>query len=846
MAENKQINELDERKMRLKRLENIKNSGINPYPEKFDKLHSLAEAKNSKEGTKIKTAGRIMTIRNMGKIAFAHLQDWSGKMQVVLKEDEIGKDKFKFFNDNFDMGDFIGVEGEIFKTQKGEVSVLVKKYEFLGKALLPLPEKFHGIKDTDTIYRQRYLDLIMNEESKKRFEFRSDFIRLVRQFYWENNFIEVETPTLLHQATGATATPYKTHNNALDIDLYLRISHELPLKELIVGGMEKIFEIGKAFRNEGVDPSHLPEHTHLEHYSAYWNFEDNIQFTEKMFDYIFEKMQMDKKLEIENREGEKKVVDFKTPWKRVDFIEMLKKDTGIDVEKYDEANQLLKDIKKKKIEFEGMDDMSLVGLVDNLYKKVSRPKIVGPMILFNYPKYLQPLARINDKDSNIVDQFQMVVNGWEIVKAYSELVDPIDQKERFNEQNRAKAKGEAEVMESDDEFITALEHGAPPISGLGMGIDRLVALLTQQSNLRDVVLFPLLRPEGEAKKIKETKIATVVLNKELNLQPWQEMNTIAHLSASFASRKGKELLYADSTETKDGEKLLLNIQHAIMIKEAHKNNEIFDLIKKARSEGLDVYEFTQEMQSTTNDKKVLIETKEKNLKDIKILGILIFGEKQLVDEMTKNYKLYNGSTNIKIPDDDGDLGINYDQAKKLLDRYIKDPIVKLHCIESEYIMRDLAKHFKQDEEKWGIIGLLHDIDWDLTKDDPSQHCIKAQEILKDAGASGFLIETIVSHCYGYPFNSELKDLRRQTRIQFSLAASETLTGLIISSALIQPDKKLASLSVESLKKKFKNLKFAANCNREMISECEQAGISLDEFLELGLKALQKIADRLGM
>lgn len=488
-------NLMDEKLMRLKRLEEIKSSGVNPYPEKFDKTHDLAEAKIAKEGTKVKSAGRIMTRRAMGKIAFCHLQDWSSKCQIVLNINEIGEEKFKWFTDHFDVGDFIGVTGEIFVTKAGETSILVKEYEFLGKALLPLPDKFHGVKDTDTIYRQRYLDLIMTEDVKKRFQFRSDFICAIRKFYWQEKFQEVETPTFLHQATGATATPYKTHNNALDIDLFLRISHELPLKELIVGGMEKIFELGKAYRNEGVDPSHLPEHTHLEHYCAYWNFEDNIKFTEQMFDYIFDKLKLDKKIEIENREGKKQLVDFTTPWPRVNFIELIKKDTGLDIMKYVEAKELLKNIKKKKIEFEDMDEMSLSGLVDNLYKKVSRPKIVGPVILYHYPKYLQPLARINDADKNIVDQFQLLVNGWEIVKAYSELVDPIDQKERFEGQKTAKTAGEGEVMEGDDEFITALEHGAPPISGFGMGIDRTVAILTGQTNLRDVVLFPLLRPK---------------------------------------------------------------------------------------------------------------------------------------------------------------------------------------------------------------------------------------------------------------------------------------------------------------------------------------------------------------
>lgn len=489
----------DEYQTRLNRLKKIKDEGVNPYPERFDKSQSLAEVLKLKMSSKVKTAGRLITFRDMGKIAFGHIQDSTGKIQIVLKQDELGKDKMKWFIKSFDSGDFVGVEGEVFKTQKGEISILVKKYLMLGKALRPLPEKFHGLKDQEAKYRQRYLDLISNKETFDRFVFRSNFIKALREFYWQQGFLEVETPTLMHSATGATATPYKTHNNAFDVDLVLRISHELPLKELIVGGFEKIFELGKAFRNEGYDPSHLPEHTHLEHYVAYWNFEDNIKFTEKMFDFLFNQLDLDKKMELQGRDGKQYKVDWQTPWKRVDFIKMLKKDTGLDIMKYSDSKTLLKDIKAKKLKFEGMDNMSLIGLVDNLYKKISMPKIINPTILYNYPKYLQPLARVNDKDESIVDQFQLIVNGWEIVKAYSELVDPIDQRQRFADQKKAKQAGEDEVMEGDEGFITALEHGAPPISGWGMGVDRLLALLTKQDNLRDVVLFPLLRPQGGKK-----------------------------------------------------------------------------------------------------------------------------------------------------------------------------------------------------------------------------------------------------------------------------------------------------------------------------------------------------------
>jgi lysyl-tRNA synthetase class 2 len=429
----------------------------------------------------------------MGSITFAHIQDFSGRMQVIFKKDALGPDLYKLVTKNHDLGDHIGVEGEIFTTKTGEKSILIKEWTFLGKAILPPPGKFHGLKDKEVLYRQRYLDLMSNEETRKRFAFRSEFIRMIREFYWSKGFLEVETSTLMHKATGAAARPYHTHNNALDIDLVLRISHELPLKELVVGGFEKVFELGKAFRNEGHDPSHLPEHTHLEHYAAYWSFEENIRFTEAMFDFIFERLGLSKQMTLKDRDGIEHSVDWTTPWPRINYLEMVNKDSGLDVMAYSSADELRETLKKKGIEFEGMKEMGLTTLIDNIYKKVSRPKIFQPTILYNYPKILQPLARVSDDSPDLVDQFQMVVNGWEIVKAYSELVDPIDQRERFEGQSVAKSGGDEEAMEVDEGYLVAMEHGMPPISGWGMGVDRVLALLSGQDNLRDVVLFPLMR-----------------------------------------------------------------------------------------------------------------------------------------------------------------------------------------------------------------------------------------------------------------------------------------------------------------------------------------------------------------
>lgn len=486
---------LSERENRLQKLARIREQGIRPYPARFDKNDELAALVSRELGSSIQLAGRIVRFRQMGKITFAHLQDASGQGQVIFQRDGIGEEQYKTVTKLLDIGDFIGVSGEVYKTKTGEMSCMVKQWQFLGKALLPLPEKYKGLKDTETLYRKRYLDLIANQDSRERFFFRSNLIRAIREFYWSEGFHEVETPSLMHKATGAAARPYCTHNNALDIDVVLRISHELPLKELIVGGFERIFELGKAFRNEGHDPSHLPEHTHLEHYVAYWSFEDNIRFTERMFNFLFERLKLSPRVKVKDRDGAEHEVDFTTPWPRVNFIEMVTRDSGLDIMSYRDADALRRDIKAKGLVFEEMDKMGLSTLVDNLYKKISRPKLINPTVLFHYPKILQPLARINDDDANVVDQFQLVVNGWEIVKAYSELVDPIDQRERFMEQGKARAAGDDEAMEVDEDYLTSMEHGMPPISGWGMGVDRLIALLTGRENLRDIVLFPLMRPE---------------------------------------------------------------------------------------------------------------------------------------------------------------------------------------------------------------------------------------------------------------------------------------------------------------------------------------------------------------
>lgn len=493
----------DERRDRLEKIKKIADFGWQTYAEKYDCTHTIAEARNLNETESVKTAGRVMSRRDMGKIAFVDLQDETDRIQAVFRIDLIGEENFKNLFSVLDVADHIGVSGEIFKTQKGELSILVKDFAFLSKALRPLPDKWHGIQDDELQYRKRYLQTLTDKEVMNRFKFRSDFIKALREYYWQTGFREIDTPVLGNSASGALAKPFITHYNALDLDVYLRIAPEIHLKEAIIGGFDRVFEIARVFRNEGMDSSHLQEFNMLEHYAAYWNFEDNMQFTRDMLQNVIQKTMGTLEIEIPNRDGEIQKVSFAGDWPKVSFKELLEKDCGINIDQFETAEKLLKEIENKKIDLgdkkEEAKKLGRGNLIDLLYKKVSRPKLINPVFLINHPIDLSPLARKNDENPQIADRFQLVINGWEVVNAYSELIDPIDQALRFDEQAKAKEKGDEEALSKDEEYVEAMEHGMPPVSGWGMGIERILALLTGQPNLRDVVMFPLLRPKGSEK-----------------------------------------------------------------------------------------------------------------------------------------------------------------------------------------------------------------------------------------------------------------------------------------------------------------------------------------------------------
>ena len=456
--------------VRREKLEKLKTAGIHPYPERFETSHELKNARELADGVEnVQVAGRIVTIRRMGKLSFITLQDLKGRLQLCMKIDDIGAEKYQQYVDFVDIGDFFGAQGHMFTTKMGEKTLQVKSYTFLGKCLRPLPEKFHGVQDVEIKYRQRYLDLITSEEARNRFLIRSSIVREMRNFLEGSGFLEVETASLNPNPSGALARPFKTHHNALDTDFYLRIAPETYLKRLIVGGFNHVFEFARCYRNEGISPTHLQEFTMVEGYSAYWNFEDNMKFFQKLFSTVFQKALGTTKVTVGGVE-----VDFGGTWSTVTFREILKQDCGIDIEQHKTAPALLAAIKDKRINLEEdhPEKLGRGNLIDILYKRVSRPKIKGPTFLTQHPIDLSPLARASDSDASLTDRFQLVVNGVEIVNAYSELVDPIEQMKRLDEQAKLNAAGDQDAMVKDDDYVTSMEYGMPPISGWGIGIDR--------------------------------------------------------------------------------------------------------------------------------------------------------------------------------------------------------------------------------------------------------------------------------------------------------------------------------------------------------------------------------------
>lgn len=482
------------RKNRINKLKHLQARGFDVFPQIVNRTHRISNvlknfSKLNSSTKELFLVGRIMNWRTHGAMLFLDIKDGSGAIQALFKRDKLGEEGFKFFQDYFDIGDFVELKGILIKTKTGEKTLEVHNFKILCKSLRPLPEKWHGLKDLEERYRKRYLDLIFNKEIKEKFEIRSRIVKLLREFLEKQGFLEVETPILQIVYGGARAKPFKTHLNVLDIDLYLRIAPELYLKRLLVAGFEKIYEIGKCFRNEGLDKSHNPDFTMLESYWAYVDYKEMMNLTEKMFEFLLKKIFNKTTIEYQGKK-----IDFKTPWQRIDFFQLFKRDTGIDLEEINQTG-LMKKAKELDIKIE-KDDQPKAEIADEIYKKYCRPKIWKPSFILHHPLGFQPLAKPFKKDSLKLANFQLVVGGMELINGFSELNDPIEQQKRFEEQENLFKRGLEEAQRIDKDFIEALEYGMPPAAGLGMGIDRLTALLTNSHSLREVILFPIMRPKS--------------------------------------------------------------------------------------------------------------------------------------------------------------------------------------------------------------------------------------------------------------------------------------------------------------------------------------------------------------
>ena len=480
---------------RLKKLQNLISSGINPYAYKFNVESQAADVKEKykeleageKSGFKTSFAGRIMGLREHGKAAFADLQDESGRFQLFLSEKVIGEDGFNLFL-SFDIGDIVGVEGEVFKTKRGELSLSIAKFELLSKSLQSLPEKWHGLKDVEARYRRRYVDLIMNPEVKEVFEIRTKALKAIRNFLEEKGFKAVDTPVLQYLPGGATARPFITFHNALDTDLYLRIAPELYLKRLLIGGYEKVYEMGRNFRNEGLSIKHNPEFTMLEVYQAYADHEDMMNLTQDLIKYIVKEATGEMKVEFDDIQ-----IDFSKEFSKMSMVEAVKKHTGKELNYKKDIKEFKKAADDLGVDYEKKHSKGKI--LNSIFEKRVEEKLSQPIFITDFPKEVSPLARQSRDNPDTTERFELIIAAREIANAFSELTDPLEQRKRFEEQ--IKTEKEEEVSKTmDEDFIAALMYGMPPAGGLGIGVDRLIMLITGSTSIRDVLLFPHLRPKN--------------------------------------------------------------------------------------------------------------------------------------------------------------------------------------------------------------------------------------------------------------------------------------------------------------------------------------------------------------
>ena len=478
----------EQKQVRLQKLNELKEKGLNPFGGRYERTHTASQVLvgfADLEGKDVTIAGRLMAKRTMGKASFAHLQDVSGQIQIYVRLNDVGPELYDLFT-HLDIGDIIGVQGHVFRTRTEEISIHAKELVLLTKSLQPLPEKWHGLKDVELRYRQRHVDLIVNPEVKNVFILRSKIIQAMRRYLDNRGFLEVETPTMHAIAGGASARPFITHHNALDIDLYMRIALELHLKRLIVGGLEKVYEIGRVFRNEGISTRHNPEFTMIELYQAYADYHDMMDITEQMISHIAQEVLGTQKIMYQGTE-----INLTPPWPRITMVEAVKKYTGVDYRDFTNDEQARKAAAEVGVHVSA--DATKGAVLNELFEAKVEGNLIQPTFIIDYPIEISPLAKRREDDPNFTYRFEVFITAREFGNAFSELNDPVDQRERFKKQMEQRAQGDEEAQMHDEDFVRALEVGMPPTGGLGIGIDRLIMLLTDSASIRDVILFPTLR-----------------------------------------------------------------------------------------------------------------------------------------------------------------------------------------------------------------------------------------------------------------------------------------------------------------------------------------------------------------
>ena len=491
MEENQELDMDHLMQVRREKLDKLRAEGKDPFQiTKFNRTHTtkqIIDNYDELEGKDVTIAGRLMAKRIMGKASFCHIQDGEGKIQSYVSINDLGEESYKSFKED-DIGDIIGITGFVFKTKTGEISIHAKELTLLSKSLRPLPEKFHGLKDTDLRYRQRYVDLIMNPEVKETFVKRAEIIKEIRKLMNEKGYMEVETPILTTVATGDAARPFITHHNTLDLQMYLRIAPELNLKRLIVGGYDKVFEIGKNFRNEGMDIKHNPEFTNMEFYSAYEDYNDMMKMAEELISTVAKNTLGTTTITYEDKE-----INLAPEWKKITMIEAIKEVTGVDFNTINTDEEAQAIAKEKGVQFEDIKN-TRGHIINEFFETFVEETLIQPTFVMDYPVEVSPLTKRKQDDPRLVERFELFIGGREYGNAYSELNDPIDQYERFLKQVEAKEKGDEEAGGMDEDFVNALEIGMPPTGGMGIGLDRLIMLLTNSASIRDVLFFPTMKP----------------------------------------------------------------------------------------------------------------------------------------------------------------------------------------------------------------------------------------------------------------------------------------------------------------------------------------------------------------